>query len=177
MPPPLKGRALVDELCFRLPTYLQEQLGVTQIQVDARAGCTAADLDGFERNTGYALPADLRAFLAVSNGLKCDWAVDVKTRGPADVGALRLHRLDDIVPVTLDDDEADDAGARARTFRRDDDEGLGRVERAFELDRSARIGRVARRRLHSYDISRPMTNPFIRNPLLEVPLLSEGRAR
>ena len=41
MPPPLKGRALVDELCFRLPTYLQEQLGVTQIQVDARAGCTA----------------------------------------------------------------------------------------------------------------------------------------
>ena len=35
-----------------------------------------------------------------------------------------------------------DAGARARTFRRDDDEGLGRVERAFELDRSARIGRV-----------------------------------
>ena len=142
MPPPLKGRALVDELCFKLPTYLQEQLGVTQIQVDARAGCTAADLDGFERNTGYALPADLRAFLAVSNGLKCDWAVDVKTRGPADVGALRLHRLDDIVPVTLDDDEADDAGARARTFRRDDDEGLGRVERAFELDRSARIGRV-----------------------------------
>ena len=112
--PPLKGRALVDELCFKLPTYLQEQLGVTQIQVDARAGCTAADLDGFERNTGYALPEDLRAFLAVSNGLKCDWAVDVKTRGPADVGALRLHRLDDIVPVTLDDDEADDAGARAR---------------------------------------------------------------
>ena len=109
--PPLKGRALVDELCFKLPTYLQEQLGVTQIQVDARAGCTAADLDGFERNTGYALPADLRAFLAVSNGLKCDWAVDVKTRGPADVGALRLHRLDDIVPVTLDDDEADDEGA------------------------------------------------------------------
>ena len=142
MPPPLKGRALVDELCFRLPTYLQEQLGVTQIQVDARAGCTAADLDGFERNTGYPLPDDLRAFLAVSNGLKCDWAVDVKTRGPADVGALRLHRLDDIVPVTLDDDEADDAGARPRTFRRDDDEGLGRVERAFELDRSARIGRV-----------------------------------
>ena len=93
MPPPLKGRALVDELCFKLPTYLQEQLGVTQIQVDARAGCTAADLDGFERNTGYALPDDLRAFLAVSNGLKCDWAVDVKTRGPADVGALRLHRL------------------------------------------------------------------------------------
>ena len=39
--PPLKGRALVDELCFKLPTYLQEQLGVTQIQVDARAGCTA----------------------------------------------------------------------------------------------------------------------------------------
>ena len=115
---------------------------MTQIQVDARAGCTAADLDGFERNTGYALPDDLRAFLAVSNGLKCDWAVDVKTRGPADVGALRLHRLDDIVPVTLDDDDADDAGARARTFRRDDDEGLGRVERAFELDRSARVGRV-----------------------------------
>ena len=111
--PPLKGRALVDELCFKLPTYLQEQLGVTQIQVDARAGCTAADLDGFERNTGYALPDDLRAFLAVSNGLKCDWAVDVKTRGPADVGALRLHKLDDIVPVTLDDDEVDDAGARA----------------------------------------------------------------
>ena len=125
MPPPLKGRALVDELCFKLPTYLQEQLGVTQIQVDARAGCTAADLDGFERNTGFALPEDLRAFLAVSNGLKCDWAVDVKTRGPADVGALRLHKLDDIVPVTLDDAE-----------------GLGRVERAFELDRSARIGRV-----------------------------------
>ena len=123
--PTLKGRALVDELCFKLPTYLQEQLGVTQIQVDARSGCTAADLDGFERNTGYALPDDLRAFLTVSNGLKCDWAVDVKTRGPADVGALRLHRLDDIVPVTLDDDE-----------------GLGRVERAFELDRSARIGRV-----------------------------------
>ena len=44
--------------------------------------------------------------------------------------------------MTLDDDDADDAGARARTFRRDDDEGLGRVERAFELDRSARIGRV-----------------------------------
>uniref|UniRef100_A0A7S4E6G8 Uncharacterized protein n=1 Tax=Pelagomonas calceolata TaxID=35677 RepID=A0A7S4E6G8_9STRA len=41
-----------------------------------------------------------------------------------------------------DDDEADDAGARARTFRRDDAEGLGRVERAFELDRSARVGRV-----------------------------------
>ena len=173
--PPLKGRALVDELCFKLPTYLQEQLGVTQIQVDARAGCTAADLDGFERNTGYALPADLRAFLAVSNGLKCDWAVDVKTRGPADVGALRLHKLDDIVPVTLDDDEADDAGARARTFRRDDDEGLGRVERAFELDRSARIGRV-RRGVYIFLTFDPMTS-FLWIPLLEVPLLSEGRAR
>ena len=32
MPPPLKGRALVDELCFRLPTYLQEQLGVLRSQ-------------------------------------------------------------------------------------------------------------------------------------------------
>lgn len=175
MPPPLKGRALVDELCFKLPTYLQEQLGVTQIQVDARAGCTAADLDGFERNTGYALPDDLRAFLAVSNGLKCDWAVDVKTRGPADVGALRLHRLDDIVPVTLDDDEADDAGARARTFRRDDAEGLGRVERAFELDRSTRIGRV-RAGVCILPSLRPMTS-FLWIPLLEVPLLSEGRAR
>ena len=174
--PPLKGRALVDELCFKLPTYLQEQLGVTQIQVDARAGCTAADLDGFERNTGYALPDDLRAFLAVSNGLKCDWAVDVKTRGPADVGALRLHRLDDIVPVTLDDDEADgDAGARARTFRRDDAEGLGRVERAFELDRSARIGRV-RASVYIFLTFDPMTS-FLWIPLLEVPLLSEGRAR
>ena len=173
--PPLKGRALVDELCFKLPTYLQEQLGVTQIQVDARAGCTAADLDGFERNTGYALPADLRAFLAVSNGLKCDWAVDVKTRGPADVGALRLHRLDDIVPVTLDDDEADDAGARARTFRRDDAEGLGRVERAFELDRSTRIGRVCAS-VYIFLTFDPMTS-FLWIPLLEVPLLSEGRAR
>ena len=65
-----------------------------------------------------------------------------KVKFDKEVGALRLHRLDDIVPVTLDDDEADDAGARARTFRRDEDEGLGRVERAFELDRSARIGRV-----------------------------------
>ncbi len=119
---------------------------------------------------------DLRAFLAVSNGLKCDWAVDVKTRGPADVGALRLHKLDDIVPVTLDDDEVDDAGARARTFRRDEDEGLGRVERAFELDRSARIGRVARQRLHSSDTSRPMTS-LLWIPLLEVPLLFKERAR
>ena len=157
--PPLKGRALVDELCFKLPTYLQEQLGVTQIQVDARAGCTAADLDGFERNTGYALPDDLRAFLAVSNGLKCDWAVDVKTRGPADVGALRLHKLDDIVPVTLDDAE-----------------GLGRVERAFELDRSARIGRVhAGVFLFFQHIA--SDDELIWIPLLEVPLLSEGRAR
>ena len=107
---------------------------------------------------GYALPERPGAFLAVSNGLKCDWAVDVKTRGPADVGALRLHKLDDIVPVTLDDDEADDAGARARTFRRDDDEGLGRVERAFELDRSARIAACAPV-FCFFDILRPMTKP------------------
>ena len=139
MPPP---EALVDELCCRLPTYLREQLNITDVTAAAGAGCEAAALEDWARRTGYALPDDLRAFLLVADGIKCDWAVDVKTRGPAAVGALRVHALADMVPVPLDGGD-DDA------FRRD--EGTGRVERAFELDRSARVGRVARRRPCAFD--------------------------
>jgi len=130
MPPP---EALVDELTCRLPTYLREQLNITDITAATGAGCEAAALEDWARRTGYALPDDLRAFLVVADGLTCDWAVDVKTRGPAAVGALRVHALADMVPVPLDGGD-DDA------FRRDG--GGGRVERAFELDRSARVGRV-----------------------------------
>mmetsp|Transcript_36021 Transcript_36021/g.111484 ORF Transcript_36021/g.111484 Transcript_36021/m.111484 type:complete len:163 (+) Transcript_36021:236-724(+) len=120
--PPKSGSAeLFNELSFRMLSYLEERLGVTQLAFEAREGCDEDEAEAWDRrNAPRALPKDLRAFYAAFDGLRFSWRVDVPNRGTVTVGSIKLHRLRDVVQVDFDDADDDRSGRRAgnRTARR-----------------------------------------------------------
>ena len=139
---------LFNELSFHLLSYLEEQVGVSELAFENRNGCTAEDVFAWERNNApYKLPSDLKAFLAAFDGLRFSWRVDMTNRGNITVGSMRLHRLRDVLQVPLDDDDDDD-GLRGSFRVCDDDDdaggrgGDGQVLAAFGIEHYPRVGKA-----------------------------------
>ena len=100
---------LFNELSFHMLTFLEDQMGVSELNFENRSGCAAEEVYAWERtNAPYKVPNDLKAFLTAFDGLRFSWRVDMANRGNITVGSMRLHRLRDMlqVPLDVDDDEA-----------------------------------------------------------------------
>ncbi|KAJ1453491.1 hypothetical protein M885DRAFT_619073 [Pelagophyceae sp. CCMP2097] len=129
------GAELFNALSFHLLTYLEQRPGVTELAFEHRDGCSADELNAWDRHHSLTpLPPDFAAFLRSFNGLRFSWRVDIARRGSSTVGALRLHKLAELQEVNLHLDADDDPF------------GLHPGEApplALSIEKSERVGNVA----------------------------------
>eukprot|EP00937_MAST-01D_sp_MAST-1D-sp2_P002637 g2637.t1 len=106
------GRDAFDEISLSVISFLESQSSVNSIDFEERPGVLAGELDAWERtNAPCQLPADMKAFYALSNGLLLRWKYRL---GDMDVpvGCMRLNALHEIVAVEFRP-EGEDAPVKA----------------------------------------------------------------
>eukprot|EP01035_Chromulina_nebulosa_P004278 gene4278-5822_t len=108
VPTPLSKRSIFDKMTLHSLTYLETCFPSVALSVSFSAGDSLPPDGGPEavlwekKNAPLRLPADLRSFYAVFNGVDVSWSVDLTVERPAArVGEMRVNRIEDLRKIHL----------------------------------------------------------------------------
>jgi tubulin polyglutamylase complex subunit 2 len=99
-------REIFDSVSVSVIQFLESHQGVTNVQFYELGGANASLIQDWEIKNKNALPADLKAFLQISNGLLLKWQIKLQPNGgDISLGNMYIHPLDKIKPISISSSE------------------------------------------------------------------------
>ena len=144
VPIPLSKRSIFDKMTLHSLTYLETCFPSVALSVSFSAGESLPQDGGAEatlwekKNAPLRLPADLKSFYAVFNGVDVSWNVDLSLDRPATrVGEMRVNRIEDLRRIFLPSEQFFWGSSSSSSTLSN-----GGVAALFSLDKSCEVGEV-----------------------------------
>lgn len=132
-------REIFDTVSVSVIQFLESHQGVTNVQFYELEGLNPSTIQDWEMKSKYTLPADLKAFLQISNGLLINWQIKLQPNGgDVPLGSMYIHPLEKIKPIAITDSEFETV---AQSNTRNRESANRSFSSAFELDDTG--GKVA----------------------------------
>ena len=148
VPTPLSKRSIFDKMTLHSLTYLETCFPSVALSVSFSAGESLPQDGGPEaalwekKNAPLRLPADLKSFYAVFNGVDVSWSVDLTVDRPAArVGEMRVNRIEDLRKIHLPLEHFF-WGSGNSSSSTNSGATNGGVAAVFSLDKSCEVGEV-----------------------------------